>query len=119
MPEVKVLSVLGAAAAVRYEDKTLIISKHYIKDTKSGGKVDVPLSAISTSTEYGIDWSIIIPEGITISAQDIQSALYARGIFTIEDIEKNPNGFANAVSSVVHKAAANLFRKVHEVVGGS
>ena len=75
--------------------------------------------SVLTSHFKKLDWSIIIPEGITISAQDIQSALYARGIFTIEDIEKNPNGFANAVSSVVHKAAANLFRKVHEVVGGS
>jgi hypothetical protein len=117
--EVKVLSTSGQVAVIRHGDKTLLISKSYVQNTKVGQKVMVPAHAISTGTEYGIDWSIIFPEGITISAEEIQSALYSYGIFTIEDIEKNPNGVVIAMSSLMKKISIGLYKTVHTVIGGT
>ncbi|MFA5036566.1 MAG: hypothetical protein WC479_05265 [Candidatus Izemoplasmatales bacterium] len=117
--EVKIISITGKAAVVRIGDKTYIIARSYIGNTKVGHKVLIPIEAISTGTEHGIDWSVIIPDGITITPEEIQSALYSQGIFTIEDVEHNPNGVVNAVGSLIRKTSANLYKKVHEIIGGT
>jgi hypothetical protein len=117
--EVKILSLVGKAATVRVADKTYIIAKSYVDNARVGSKTLIPVEAISTGTEHGIDWSVIIPEGITITPEEIQSALYSQGIFTIEDVEHNPNGIVSAVGSLVRKTSANLYKKVHEIIGGT
>lgn len=117
--KVKVISLVGKIASVRYGDKTFVISRSYVEGAKVGQSLQVPIEAISTGTEHGIDWKVIIPDGIVISPEDVQNALYAQGIFTLEDIDKNPNGVASAVGSVVRKTAAELFKTVHKVIGGT
>lgn len=117
--EVKVLSLSGQVAVIRHGDKTLLISKSYVQNTKVGQNVLVPALAISTGTEYGIDWSVIFPEGITLTPEEIQSALYSHGIFTIEDIEKNPNGVVIAMNSLMRKISVDLYKTVHKVIGGT
>ena len=117
--EVKVISLVGKVAAIRFGDKTFIISRHYVKDTKVGQLVLIPAAAISTGTEYGIDWKLIIPEGIVITSEEVQSALYGQGIFTIEDMERNPNGVASAIGAITRKTSANLYKTVHDIIGGT
>lgn len=117
--EVKVLSTSGQVAVIRHGDKTLLISKSYVQNVKAGQNTTVPAHAISTGTEYGIDWSVIFPEGITISPEEIQSALYSHGIFTVEDIEKNPNGVVIAMNSLMKKVSINLYKTVRTVIGGT
>lgn len=119
MPDVKIISFSGNSAVVRYNAKTYIISRSYVHGAKVGQNVTLQYEAISTGTEQSLDWSIIIPKGITISPEEIQNVLYSRGIFTLEDMDSNPNEVANAIGSLTRGIAAEIFKTVHTVIGGT
>ena len=117
--QVKVISLSGKSAVVRFDSRTYVISRNYVTDSRLGDNIDIDPEAIATGTEHGIDWSLIYPDGITISSEELQSALYAQGIFTLEDIERNPNGVVNAVGSFIRKISAELYKTVHNMIGGT
>ena len=116
--EVKLISLAGKVAGVRIGEKSYLIDRKYVQGSRIGDKIDIPAAALSTSTEYGIDWSLIIPDGITISPAEIQTVLSSRGIFILEDVKHNANGFADALASLMRKKSAELYRTVQEVIGG-
>ena len=117
--DVKLLSASGQVAVIRHGDKTLLISKSYVEGIRVGQTVTVPATAISTGTDYGLDWYVILPKGITLSPEEIQDALYSHSIFTLEDIKRNPNGVVSAVNSLVKKISIDLYKTAHNVVGGT
>ena len=115
----KVISLVGKVAAVRIDNRSILVSRSYIGHAKVGDKVEIPDKAVSTGTEYGIDWSLIVPEGIVISPEEIQSALASHSIFTLEDMKHNPNVFVAALNSLTRKKSAELFKAVQKVIGGT
>ncbi|MFA5035658.1 MAG: hypothetical protein WC479_00575 [Candidatus Izemoplasmatales bacterium] len=116
---VKIISLTGKIAVVRYDNKTYIVARDYVTGSRPGMNVNILPEAISTGTEHGIDWKLIYPDGITISPEELQSALYAQGIFTIEDMERNPNGVASVIGAITRKTSANLYKTVHDIIGGT
>lgn len=117
--KVKVISLTGKSAVVRFDSRTYVVSRSYVTGSRPGDNIDIDPEAIATGTEHGIDWSLIYPDGITLSPEELQSALYAQGIFTLEDIEHNPNGVVNAVGSITRKISAELYKTVHNILGGT
>jgi hypothetical protein len=117
--QVKVISLSGKSAVVRFDSRTYVVSRSYVTGSRPGDNIDIDPEAIATGTEHGIDWSLIYPDGITLSPEELQSALYAQGIFTIEDMERNPNGVASAIGAITRKTSANLYKTVHEIIGGT
>jgi hypothetical protein len=117
--QAKVLLISGNSVVVTIGGKSLIISKTSAMQAKIGSVVDVSEEDILTGTEYGLDWDIILPDGICVNSQIIQNALYAYGLFTLEDLKRNPNQVVAAVSSMLKLTTIELIKSAENALGGS
>ena len=102
MNTVKLIKTQGNAAIVMWKDddnmsQCGIIDAGLIK----GKEFEVSNSVIRTATPYGIDWNVVYPNGLVISADDIQEALYGMNIITLDDLRKNTNGVIGAINSIL------------------
>jgi hypothetical protein len=48
----------------------------------------------------------------------LQKSFYAQGIFTLEDVNMNPNLVVSAINSIVKLTAVEIVRKSKEILGG-
>ena len=116
---VKVLKVSGNSLVVQAGGIATIISKpEDIKKPRIGEQIEISETDYLTGTEYGLDWDIIFPEGLIISSQDLQRSLYAHGLFTLEDLKRNPNVLASAISHVIRLSASSLIKSAEQALGG-
>lgn len=122
----KVLKRSGNSAVLAYRDAAgmwqgAIVSVNAIDSdnvVKVGAQVDVSEQVLDNALEYGIDFSILMPEHITISANDVQQALRSYGVWDDEDILKRPRDVVAALQSVVRLTYADIVNRVLITLGG-
>jgi len=115
----KVISISGNSVVVILGGKSLIISKTAAMQAKIGSEIDISEKDILTGTEYGLDWDIVLPDGICVNSQEVQKALYAYGLFTLEDLKSHPNQVVAAVSSMLKVTAIELIKSAAQALGGN
>jgi len=67
---------------------------------------------LKTSTPCGVDWSVVFPEGLTITAEDFQNYMYTHGIIMLEDLKRNPSSIGVAFQSILKIKSAEVYRRV-------
>ena len=115
----KVLKISGKSAVVAVGGKCFIISKTAIGTAHVGTVADIEEEVILTGTEYGLDWDIIMPEGLSVNSQKLQESLYSYGILTYEDLKANPNSVVAAISKLAKSMAIELIRSADKALGGT
>lgn len=122
--KVNVVNVRGVSAIVTYRDKdgvlqAAIVDSDDLDSHRAGQEANITQKAMKQSTPYGIDWSLVFPDGIVIPSKDIQEVMYSQGIYTLEELIENTNKFIQAINGLARWSAAKLIRKVKEVLGGT
>ena len=100
------------------DSKLKLIPSVYAKDVKLGEDFQVSPDVLRKGIEYAIDWSVLFPNGIHISPETLQKSFYAQGIFTLEDVNMNPNLVVSAINSVLKLTAVEIVKKSKEILGG-
>jgi hypothetical protein len=111
MIEAKLLKVEGKAAVVKYRDyegmiQARIISYDDVRGLRINETKIFPNKIINSGTEYGIDWEVLFGEECAITPKDIEQEFRRRGLWTYDDINRNPNhviASLTALSAKVHK----------------
>lgn len=117
---VKLVRQFGNISVVEdpLDSKLKLISSTYVEGVKLGDDFQVSADVIRKGIEYAIDWSILFPDGIHITSESLQKSFYAQGIFTLEDVNMNPNLVVSAINSIVKLTAVEIVRKSKEILGG-
>lgn len=120
--EVKVVLKKGNAVVVSYEDpsgtvRTVILNSTITDNVRVGQVLDVSEDVISTGTEYGIDWDVLMPGGFTVSSRDVQNALANRGVYTMQDIRENPGLVRDAINVLVRRLQVKISKSVKNIGG--
>lgn len=110
MIEAKLMTIEGKAAIVKYRDKNgmtqaRIISTDDVTGLRIGETKEFPNKIIGSGTEYGIDWEVLLGEECVIMPIDIEQEFRKRGLWTYDDMNKNPiqvKAALNAMSAKVH-----------------
>ena len=113
----------GNASVVLYRDKynvqqACIVDTKYVKSTKPWSKFEIHSKAIKESTPYGIDWSVVYPDGLVLYPDLIQEAFYKKGIITISDLTRNTNDVISVINSLTRMNCTMLINNVRTVLGG-
>ncbi len=121
MNTVELIERKGNVAIIKFQDmhgvpQCGIIDVNLVK----GSTFEVADKVIKTATPYGIDWSVVYPNGLVISADDIQETLYGAGIYTLNDLRRNTNGVIASINSILKLNNAKLINhaKVTLEAGG-
>lgn len=120
----RILKFEGHVALLDYVDKNSV--RHAVvvdisavpHDAKPGGEIDVSKKVLESGTDYGIDWDIIFPKGIAVRTELLTEALYARGVFSLEDLKQNPQAFHDAMAQVTRSLSKKVLQTVENVLGG-
>ena len=118
--EAKVVLIKGNAVVVSYRDagavRTRLISGT-ITDAKVGQVLDISDQELSTGTDYGLDWDVLMPGGFNISSREVQNALADRGVYTITDVQKNPKLVSDAVNVLVRRMHVKIYDQIKNIGG--
>lgn len=98
--------------------RAYLVPARTVNSVEKNQEFNISQDAISTGTEFSIDWDIIIPRGFRITSRDIQNALVDRGIYSLEDYRNNQKAVNEAINVFVGKLRMQLAQKVKEVLGG-
>ena len=119
--ECKVVIKRGNAVVVSYRDSSGTVRTRLmsgtITDTKVGQVIDISEEQLSTGTDYGLDWDIVMPGGFCISPKELHNALADRGVYTIEDTQKRSNLVADAVNVLVKRMQVKIHKEVNKIGG--
>src|SRR4030042_2984435 len=105
----KIVSTNGNVSIVFVGDNP---PQAYIIDTQDLGAKKLPENAVS----YGIDWSVVFPEGVTISSDVLQEAMYARGIISIDDLKAHSAEIHHVLNSILSMTSAKIYQQVKTVM---
>lgn len=113
---VKFISRKKSAALVEYrvaENEFARVSIPANKIVLGTGEeyADVPESVIKSGIPYGIPWESKLPD-ITVKGSDIEKEFHKMGIWTLDDVRRNPK----AIQSVVMAAASDIVRAISNVI---
>ena len=117
MNTVELIERKGNVAIIKFQDmhgvpQCGIIDVNLVK----GSTFEVADKVIKTATPYGIDWSVVYPNGLVISADDIQETLYGKGIYTLNDLRRNTNGVIAAINSILKLTNAKLINHARAIL---
>jgi hypothetical protein len=106
---------------VTYDDENgniqaAIIDASQLRSDRVGKEIEIDDQALLTSTPYGIDWSVVFPDGIVIPSTDVQRVLYSNGIISLLDVLSNVNAVLNAVNSLTRLTSAKIVRYVRDTM---
>jgi hypothetical protein len=118
------LQVKGSSAVIKYRDRdgviqAIVVDANELDSHRVGQESNITYKAVKDGTPFGIDWSIVYPNGIVIPSSDIQEVMYAQGIYTLEDLVINSVKLVQAVNSLARWTGAKIIHQVKEVLGGS
>ena len=117
MKIVNLIEHKGGVAIIEYRDGDGVRQCGIIDGSLVKGKeFTVNDKVIKTATPYGIDWNVVYPNGLVISADDIQEALYGLGIYTLDDLRRNTNGVIAAINSILKLNNAKLINHARVIL---
>lgn len=104
----------GSAVLLEYqqdgETKRVIVPASEVEYAQEeNGKILVSEEILDQGIPYGVPWELIIPVH-KISPEDIARNLRSLGIWTYQDVLKNPEAIMNAVFSCSTDLLANIQR---------
>jgi hypothetical protein len=114
---VRYVQKFGNVAVVNVDDDLKLIQSVYVT-VAIGEEFSIPTEILFRGVDYGIDWTVIYPTGLHIEPDNIQKSFYAHGIFTIEDITKDPNRVIAAINSILKLTAIKIISDTKEMLGG-
>ena len=95
-----------------------LIPSRYTEGKRIGNDMEIPTDVLARGIEYGIDWNLVFPEGLTIGPEELKKCFYSQGIFTIEDLQKDPNIVLAAINSILKLTAVEIIKKAKDTLGG-
>lgn len=112
-----------ASSVVIHKDKTGLLNAYIIdsKDVttiKPGVEFTVSKEVIDKATPFGIDWEVIYPDGIKISARQMQNIMYTHGIYTLDDVIRNTPMLIQSINNILKLNSANIIRDIRRAIGG-
>lgn len=123
--EAKIMHVSGQSAIIMYDDPNAeisplacVVDRADIGYALPGATVYISGEAIARSTAYGLDWSVFFPDGLTITAQDLQKVMCSRGILTLEDLKVRATEIPEIVTQLSINVAIQLYNLVKQELGG-
>jgi hypothetical protein len=118
MRDIKFIQQHGNISIVSTSDELRLVPARYTFGIKPGEEVKIPDDVLKQGIEYGIDWSIVFPKGLSIKSEEIKKSFYAQGIFTLEDLKRNPNIVMAAINSILKITAIEIIKKAKDALGG-
>lgn len=118
MKTVKLIKQQGNSAIVMWKDKNYV-SQCGIIDVGlvKGSEFEISDSKLKTATPYGIDWTVVYPNGLVISAEDLQEVLYGMNVITLDDLRRNTNGVIAAIGSILKLTNSKLLNHARITLG--
>lgn len=109
---VKIQQLKGKAAVVAYYDEAgmpqavVISASELPADARQGQMAHVSQDAISTGTEYGVDWGVMVPD--LLNAAKLQKVLRDHGVWTIEDFLRHPGTVREVLMMMATQAHTDM-----------
>ncbi len=117
MKIVELIEHKGSIAIIKFRDDNGVPQCGIIDGSLVKGKsFSVSDKVIKTATPYGIDWDVVYPNGLVISADDIQETLYGAGIYTLNDLRRNTNGVIASINSILKLNNAKLINHARAIL---
>jgi hypothetical protein len=112
---VKVIFRKKQAVLVEYQDSHNVPMRVSVQATKAsmeqdGTHAEISDTALKQGIPYGIPWSAKI-KSVTITGEDIEREMYKNGIWTLEDLQRNPQ----IVQGVILSATIDLSRSIAQI----
>lgn len=117
----KILRMSGKSAVVVYKAPSdlmaaCIVDYEDIAGYKPGDAVYITDKTLSTSTPYGLDWSVFYPDGLTISPQTLQNVMYQNGIVTLQDLKNRASDIPTILAHLYADLGIQLYQLVKQEV---
>jgi len=117
---VKIIRQIGKSVLIEYRQDSKLrrctIPANKVVDQRKEGNIlfgDVNSKTIAMGVPYGVDWERMsdIPQ---LTADMIADALHESGIWTVDDIQKNPIVIQQVVLSLTGRLTSKIVRHAHK-----
>lgn len=108
MIEVRTVRTIGGkkSIVVEYVEKGVLKRATLPIESVNGSKVDA--ETLGMGVPYGIDWSKLKLEPVT--AEQLAEELHKNGIWTREDVQKNPGAVQGAYQKVIGLSMSKIYQ---------
>jgi hypothetical protein len=96
-----------------------IVDSVQLGKERIGREIEIDDKILETSTPYGVDWSVVFPDGLVIDPATIQGVLYNNGIISLQDVLSNTNAVVTAVNQLTRLTGARLIQNIRKVMEAS
>ncbi len=105
---VRVIAKKGKSALVEWGDdagihRAFVPTDSITLDSSNHDRTVVSADDLAIGLPYGVEWSTAVT--FDLSVEEMEQALYRRGIWTVDDVRANPQA---AVSALAYAYGANL-----------
>jgi len=118
--DVKIIKRERQKALIEWKDNGLPKRGTVPEELLNGDTIDDTL--VSLAVPYGIDWAFVLEGAIRIiNFEDIAASLYKHGIWTLEDIRRNPQAVMGAIQSAYgldYSSIIRLAEDFQKTIGG-
>ena len=117
----KLIKKSGLSAIIMYRNNdgflnAAIIDSKDLPTERTSIEFEISDKILSTSTPYGVDWTVVFPDGIVIQPVDIQEVLYSNGIIAMIDIIHNTVAVISAINSLTRLTSARILKMIRETM---
>lgn len=119
---VKLLKREGNVVVVAYRDSdghlqgVIVPAKVITPTLRVGEGTDIPDEAITHGTEYGLDWTIVLPWPSDM-AKHFQSSMRDHGVWTYEDFNTMPDQAFAATLAISKRLFADAAKWARQALG--
>ena len=104
--QVQVIGIQGQSTLVEWLDGTMPM-RGYVPRAKVGDDLTVPQNLLDKAIPYGVDWT---KAKMTVDPQALCQRLRDAGIWTHDDLARNPRGAIGALQATYRVDLAALLR---------
>lgn len=93
-----------------------VIDTIRLPTTRVGSVFVMDRQMLVQATPYGIDLSIVFPDGISIDPKELQCRLLSAGIVSLEDLKGKPSAINQALLSMIGAISASVYRTIKTIM---
>ena len=115
---VKIISISNNSAVIVVLDTSdaYVVDLSTLPTKRVGTVVSISKNVLKEATPYGIDLSVAYPDGLCLNVLEIQEGLFSQGIFSLNDLKKNPSAISQILVHMANALGAEVYRKIKIVM---
>jgi hypothetical protein len=116
MQKVKLISISNRSALIAVDNNAYIVDIDILPTKRVGAEFNFVIGMLDRATPYGIDMTVIYPDGILIDPIKLQEKLFELGIFSLDDLKKKPSAINQALISIINSLSAEIYLTIKKTM---